>query len=1003
MQLSEGPLELPTYLLGSEDPNPVFPLLRGHRIYPYTMLDDLTDRRETKTYQAVFLENEYLKVIVLPELGGHVYSVYDKVDGREVFYRNNVVKYGLVALRGAWISGGIEFNFPDGHTVVTVSPVQWTKRRNLDGSATVVVGDVDQVTNMHWEVALTLRPHEARLEQRVTLFNCTPLPNLYWFWANAAVPATDDMRFIYPMREAYPHARFVVPYPVWNGVDYSRYANIRQPTSLFARQVQRDFFGAYYEKGDYGVAHVADFREDPGKKVWSWGVAGDGLIWTDILTDHDGAYNEIQSGRYETQLNYEFMPPRRVESWTEYWYPVEHLGGGFVEANRDFALNAYFPPQAKLGEPQFRIAISPVVEVPGVKVRLKSGSRLVREFGPVILQPLKPVVFDVPAKELQTDPKIRRDANLSVEVESIEGATRARWLSADPVDGNPDFVPAAGAGLAKEKPVSEMTVEESFLHGVAQQKSGQDEAAHQTFDDVLRRDPGYLPALLEEAWWHYRAADFRGAEGFLARAWVRNSLDPALHYAAGVIYRASGRWTLAQDAFWASIHYGGPLAPALAELGEISIHRQRYGEAVDLLRRALSYNPGDAVALADLAVALRLDRLRYIEASRAANEALEKMPLLSYARAERWRLASGSRDSSAPASPFTDRNVQSYLETAAWYRDLGDLPSSDAVLQAALKELRPGEVSPLVYYDLASNAWAEDNKQVGDAFAAQAASAPYEKVFPNRLADVRALADALLHNPLDAHAQYELGNFLFAHGRYDDASKLWLQALGEGFDYSVLERNLGVYAWRVKKDLPGAAGFYAKAIQLAPDDYRLYLDLDDIYAQKGDVTSRAKLFAGAPASVLDRDAVRLHRAKLAVDEKQYEQGLALLAGHNFKPWEGGEIARQVYVRARLEQGRRQIEQRHFQAAANAFRNATEYPVNLGVGKPDKPHDEAAFYELGVALDGAGDRGAARAAWQEAVTEGKAAGGAAGHFAKLASERLSRSKANGAPEARRRGE
>src|SRR5271157_5487776 len=1007
VQLSEGPLEIPTYALGTEDRNPAFPLVRGHDIYPYTMLDDLTDQRESKTYHAVFLENEYLKVIVLPELGGRVYSVYDKVNGREAFYRNNVVKYGLVALRGAWISGGIEFNFPDGHTVVTVSPVSWIKRRGLDGSATVVVGDIDQVTSMHWEVALTLRPHQARLEQRVTLFNSTPTTNRYWFWANAAVPATDDMRFIYPIREAYPHQLFAVPYPLWNGVDYSWYKNIRQSTSLFGRQVHRDFFGAYYEKGDYGVVHVADFRQDPGKKIWSWGLADDGLICTNILSDHDGPYNEIQSGRYETQLNYEFMPPRRVESWTEYWYPVGHLGGGLVEATNDLALNERFPPHAGPGEPQFEIAISPAVMIPGVKVRLQSGSRLVREFGPALLQPLQPAVFHVPVSELQTDSKAALEAHLAIEAESSEGTVLAHWSADDPVDGNRDFVPAAGAPRGQEKSVGKMTVEELFLHGVDQEKGGDDQAAQTTFEEVLRRDPGYVPALREQAWRRYRGGDFPGAENSIARALARSAFDPEVHYAAGVVYRASGRWTLAQDAFWASIHYGGPTAAALAQLGEISIHDRRYSQAADLLRQALSTNPDDGVAMADLGVALRLEGRRYFEALRAMKEAEQKMPLLPHVRAERWRLEGSGPDAArAPRSAlseplFPGDSVQNYLEAAAWYRDLADLPSADAVLQAAIKELPPGALSPLVYYYLASDAWAEGDPKAGDAFAAKAATASSEKVFPHRLQDVRALADVIAHGRPDPAAQYELGNFLFARGRYDDAARFWLQALGGGLDLSVLERNLGVYAWRVRKSLREAADYYAKAIQLAPDDYRLYLDLDDIETQMGDVERRAKLFAAAPASVLEKDTVRLRRARLAIDQKQYQQGLALLAGHNFKPWEGGQIVRQVYVRANLEEGRRLLAAKNFQGATASFRQATEYPANLGVGKPNSPHDEEAYYWLGVALEGSGARANARAAWQEAVREGKEASGDAARFARLASARLTPGRASAHPQPLRR--
>ncbi len=994
----EGTLELPTYALGEEDPNPPFPLVGGHRIYPYTMLDDLTDRREMKTYKAIFLENEFLKATVLPELGGRLYSLYDKASGREVFYRNNVVKYGLVALRGAWISGGIEFNFPDGHTVVTVSPVASTIRVNSDGSATVVVGDVDQVTGMHWEVALTLRPGQARLEQQVTLLNPTPLTNLYWFWANAAVPATDDMRFIYPMREAYPHAPWpVYTFPVYKDVIYSSYSQIRQPTSLFGRQVHRNFFGAYYEKSDYGVAHVADFREVPGKKVWTWGVAGDGLIWTDLLTDHDGPYNEIQSGRYETQLNYEFMSPRRVESWIEYWYPVRGLGGNFVEATSELALNARFVPAAGLGEPPFEIAISPTTAIEGVKVRLKSSSRVVREFGPVSLKPLTPLTFDVPVRDLQTDPKLPLDSNLSIEVESSGEQILARWSSADPIDGNLDFNPLAGTPRPQRKPLDKMSVEELFLEGVREEKDGREEAAADIYQQVLQRDPGYIPAFVRLAWRQYRAADLQGAEVLIAGAMARNSFDPAVHYAAGVVYRAAGRWTLAADALWAAVHYGGPAAPAFAQLGEIAIHQKQFDEAAKLLREVLNYNPDDALALTDLAVALRLGG-KPDEAGRVLDTALEKMPLLPFALLEKWRcygaLGVVGLSSAARAEAWKkilSSDLQNFLEVAALYRSLDDLPSADAVLESALKDFPAQTVSPLVYYTLASNARREGQNQKADEYAVQAARVPYEKVFPNRLADVQVLREALLRDPLDARAQYLLANFLFAHGRSEDGAKLWLRALGKGFDCSVLERNLGVYAWKLRKDLKGAAGYFARAIQLAPDDYRLYKDLDEIYFQMGDIERRVKLFAAAPLAVRERDTIRARRALVLVQQKQYDQALELLKDHRFKPWEGGEIIRQIFVLAHIEEGRQYIAAHKFEQAEAVFRKALEYPPNLGVGKPDKPHDEESLYWLGEALKAEGKAEDARAAWQQAVEEGKGAEGASRLFAALALGQLAKTE------------
>jgi len=272
----------------------------------------------------------------------------------------------------------------------------------------------------------------------------------------------------------------------------------------------------------------------------------------------------------------------------------------------------------------------------------------------------------------------------------------------------------------------------------------------------------------------------------------------------------------------------------------------------------------------------------------------------------------------------------------------------------------------MVYYYLASNARGQGAAGQAEDYAAKAASASPEKVFPHRLEDARVLHEAVAQNPLDAHAQYFLGNLLFAHGRYEEASRAWFQALGGGFDYAVLARNLGLYAWRVKKDLTAAAGFYEKAIQLAPNDYRLYVDLDEIYTQSGDSARRVKLMAQAPAAVLDRDTVRVRRALLLLQQKQYDQALEVLMNHTFKPWEGGEVVRQVYVAANLEKGRASLSAGRSREAEETFRRATQYPVNLGVGKPNVPHDEQALYWLGEALAAAGNAEAARAAWQEAA-------------------------------------
>ncbi|MGH9653645.1 MAG: DUF5107 domain-containing protein [Bryobacteraceae bacterium] len=958
----EGTITIPTYLLGPADPAPAFPLLHTSPVYPYTMLDDLTNHRAPKTYRAIFLENKYLKLTILPQLGGHLYSIYDKVDQREVLYRNHVVKYGLIGPRGAWISGGIEFSFPFAHTDVTVSPMESSLKHNPDGSATATVGAIDWVSNMHWEVALTLRPDTARVEQRVTLFNSTPLPHLYLFWANAAVQASDDMQYIYPMRETLSDNAFalVQNWPVWQGVNRSWYKNDPHALAIFARDSHRDFFGVYYHQANYGVVHVANFRKDPGKKVWTWGTAPSGMIWAHILSDNDGPYCEIQSGRFPTQGYRELMSARRGETWTEYWYPVRGLDGGFVEANNKLALNAVY------GQGAVKLIVSPVVDISGATMTVKIGAKRLRAFRQLHFSPLEPRTFTVPLRSVDAARK-----GLSVQIRSARGRAILNWSAAQPVDGNPDFVPKAGTRLRQRISYTPKThLEQGYLHGLFLEKQGKLQDALKVYREVLKRDPGYIPALRKEAQYAYLAANLQKAESLIDRALARGREDPATQYLAGVIDRTAGRLTLAQDAFWKSIHYGGRPAPAFAELGQIAIRQRKYANAAGLLRRALSYNPADALALADLAVAERLAG-HTAAAQKASAQAIEKMPLLPYALAEQWEETKASPEDWAKIVGVDPEN---YVAIAAWYRDLGAVSSSDDVLHLAMQKLPAEQVPAMAYYDLGAKA------------------PSCTSFFPNRVSDALLLKHAIARNPGDSCAQYALGNFLFAHGRYQKAAALWSKAVNEGFDNPVLLRNLGVYDWHLKKNLSGAAVFYTRAIHLLPSDYRLYPELDEIYAQAGNASARAKLFASTPAPVMSHDIVRARYILFLIEQSKFDQALSELSQHQFKPWEGAVGIHNLFVAAKMGKGYKTLREHRPKAAAQAFRQALGYPKNLGVGKPAKPEQEEQLYALGVALKAGGKAAEAQTAWKRAAQTAKGANGIAAVYSALALDKLRRSAA-----------
>ena len=984
----EGTISIPTYPLGPPDPNPPFALVNPHPIYPYPMLDDLSDQRGPRTWRAIYLENQYLKVIVLPELGGHVYSVYDKVHRREMLYRNNVIKYGLVGPRGAWIAGGIEFSFPFAHTTDTVSKVESALHQNPDGSATALVGAIDWVSNMYWQIALTLRPDTARLEEGVTLFNATALNQLYLFWTNTAVPATDDLQYIYPMRETISDDPFAIvqSWPVWEGVDQSWYRNVPSPMAIFARDVHRNFFGIYYHQSNYGVVHVSDFRQDPGKKVWSWGTARSGRIWDKILSDDDGPYNEIQSGRFATQGYREFMEPRRVEQWTEFWYPVADLDGGFVEATSQLALNVTFPQTASAQSGAVKLLLSPVADIRNATLTVSVGSTLLRTIQNVEFHTLRSAVYTIPVPDLDLARK-----ELRVEAKSAEGKSLLAWSASAPVDGNPDLVSSVGKPL--ESPISvtpETPLEQLYLKGVFLQKRGDTDAARKIYRQVLERDPGYIPALLQEAFYSYRAADFSRAEDLIHLAQQRENENPMAAYAAGLIYRAQGRLSLASNAFWSVIHYGPRSAPGLSlssaylQLGEIAIHQRDYASAVDLLQHAVDTNPTDSLARADLAVAQRLDGNLHAAAATSL-KAGQQMSLLPYALAENWL------DTTAPNSPAPQTwaqtigsDPQNYLAIAAWYHDLGAWQSSDAVLNAAIASIPPETISPLVYYYLAANSRQEGDLDRAARFLAKAASLPVAQVFPNTITDAAILTEAVDHNPHDAHARYALGNFLFARARYDEAAAQWSAALEQHFEDPVLLRNLGVYQWHVKNDLASAARYYARAIQLSPQDYRLYADLDEVYEEQGDAAARAALFRNAPPDVLNRDTVRARHALYFIEQLEPDQALALLTDHTFKPWEGGSVVHNMFVRANMEKGKAALAEHKPQEAALAFRQAMRYPEDLGTGEPAQPELSEQFYWLGVALAADGNTKEATDAWQSAI---KQAAGRDNVFSALAHRKL----------------
>ncbi len=321
----EGTLTLPTYEEGPPDPNPPFDQFAGNRFnYPYTLRDNLTSRRVNHAWRAVYLENEYLKCSVLPDIGGHLYTCTDKLSGQSMFYANPSIKKAAISYRGAWAAFGIEFNFPVSHNWVSMSPVNYSFAKHPDGSASVTVGNIDRVYGMEWSVELVLRPKSTVLEERVTLNNRSDARHRFYWWNNAGIRVWDDSQIVYPMRFAASHGFTEIrPWPVDDGLDLSIIRNhTRGPVSEFVHGSREGFMGIWNPKTHAGTVHFADYASLPAKKIWSWGVDADGLDWRKALSDDNSAYVEVQAGLFRNQETYAFLQPRQTLQFSEYWMPV---------------------------------------------------------------------------------------------------------------------------------------------------------------------------------------------------------------------------------------------------------------------------------------------------------------------------------------------------------------------------------------------------------------------------------------------------------------------------------------------------------------------------------------------------------------------------------------------------------------------------------------------------------------------------------------------------------
>ncbi|MGO8700183.1 MAG: DUF5107 domain-containing protein [Limisphaerales bacterium] len=973
VRLTEQEIVIPTYLLGDPEPNPMF-YFGGNsqgaagRVYPYPLYDSLTNVKSNKTYHAVYLENEYLRICILPEVGGRLLEAVDKSDGYNFIYRQHVIKPALIGLIGAWMSGGIEWNIPHHHRATSFLPVQYHLQSNADGSKTIWVGELEVRQRMRWAVGYTLRPDKSYLECSVRILNRTPVANTMLCFANVAVSVNSSYQVIFPPATQYVTYHGKREFASWpiasgnyagadfgRGTDVSWYSNHFNANSMFAWNYEDDFFAGYDHGKEAGIISVADHHFIPGKKFWTWGNGPRGHMWDKILTDEDGPYIELMTGAYsDNQPDYSWLQPYETKSFQMFWYPFREIGG-VKKANLDAAVNLEVtkPGAAKIGFCATSAHRSAEVLVTaGHDVLLRQN---------VAISPGKPFLKQISFPQGRDEHDLR--ATLS--------------------DGDQELVsysPVRRTPMEKPKPVVPppppkdiKTAEELYLAGqrVAQFHSpGMDAEAY--WQEGLRRDPGDSRTHTALGIQRLKEARFEEAEEHFHKALERLSFnytapkDGEPYYYLGLTLRAQGQTKAAEDAFAKATWSEAWRGPGYFALAEIATGRGNFSAALDDLDRALSAN-----ALNPRALALKAALLRHTGHSTEALALLDSAeqstdPLDVRLLTERW-LAGDKR-----ADEELNRNLREHpatgLETAAEFDDAGLRQDATDILTLLTKSAQnPARVSPLAYYYLAHFASLRGDDTQAASFRTLAQEQPPGYVFPFQWEFVPVLREAMAANPRDARAPYYLGNLLF-DSQPAEAVKLWKQSEALDSSFAIVHRNLAAAYLHQKpeRDSAGAIAELEQAVNCNVKYALHFTELDEAYAAAGvSPEKRLALLEHNQATVLQRDDTLCREISLKVFAGKYDDAIQLMGSRKFGVWEGGSLAvADDWMNAHLARGRQKLSAGKAAAALADFQAARTIPDNLPSDQGGDGREAELTYWIGAAYSAIGDKAKAAENWQE---------------------------------------
>ncbi|CCQ46486.1 tetratricopeptide repeat family protein [Pseudarthrobacter siccitolerans] len=969
------PVVIDTYAAGNPDRYPLFLDRRVYqgssgKVYPLPFIDSIAASKEPRLWPAIHLENEYVRLMLLPEIGGRIHIGFDKTAGYDFFYRNNVIKPGLVGLAGPWISGGVEFNWPQHHRPGTFLPVETSVERSDDGLVTVWHSDLDPLQRMRGTHGVRLRPGSSLVEVEARLYNCTDEPQTFLWWANAAARVHGNYRSFFPtdVRYVADHARravtafpradrpyYGVDYPALAGqdgqVDADRidfYANIPVPTSYMITDTKDSFFGGYDHDAGAGFVHWADRSISPGKKQWTWGNGSVGKAWDQHLTDDDGPYVELMSGVFtDNQPDFSYLAPGETRSFSEFWYPIRQIGPAH-QANLDVAVSLQLDKTGR----KVTVGLSSTASRETATMVLKHREATIREWTGR-LSPAHPFTgtVELPAGATET--------GLTLQV--MDGDRELiTWTPRPPADA-----PAEPWAATEPVPPSDMENQDELFVTATHlaQNRHPTRSPLPYLEEMLRRDPQDSRASMALAAAKYRTGHYGQArkllENALARLTRRNLNPPSgeAGYRLGLVLERIGQLDEARERFGKAAWDKAWAHPAHLALARLALGQGQPAEARRHAGTALRLDPASPEAKHLLFLAMagsgHLD-----ESARLLQDILVSDPLDPVALALDGSLAT--------ADPKTPLAVACWLARAGEWRRALDL-TGQGLPGAANKAF--GNPEPLRHYLRAG--WFEEllDPDAASVERRAARSSDLAYAFPYGLDEYDALHRALEAHPGDKVAHGLLGCWLLDAGRTEEALAHLEKSMLFGSTDPVVWRNAAIATVNSGGDPEAADQYLEHALELSPDDARLVFERSVLAGLRGvPANERIAAIERHSRSVLNRDDLVLLYVNLLLDAGRAEEALEIMSTRSFQPFEGGEgKALAAYDRAAVQQARTLMEQEPT-AAITLLRAGIEAPANLGEGRHPADSMAERLVALGDALELAGDTEAAAAAWNEACRE-----------------------------------